>query len=80
MLTLRVFLGAVVSADWTEEQSCHSATSPGKSGIHRDSPRGSSGCGGHFDPSILSDYPGGVRRGLVKRTTPGTSGRSPWLR
>src|SRR4029079_14871345 len=32
MLTLRVFLGAVVSADWTKEQSCHSGRSAGKSG------------------------------------------------
>ena len=78
MLTLRVFLGAVVSADWTEEQSCHSGRSAGKSGH----PPGYSArfewSSGAFHHSIVRDYR--IVRRLVKRTTPGTSGRSPWLR
>ena len=74
MLTLRVFLGAVVSADWTEEQSCHSGWLAGKSGMVPDVRA----------PPDVQTWPGrqdyrAVRR-LVKWTTPGTSGRSPWLR
>jgi hypothetical protein len=55
MLTLRVFLGAVVSADWTEEQSCHSVRSPGKSGSHPGGSERFEWSSGAFPHSIVPD-------------------------
>jgi hypothetical protein len=74
-VTRRVFLGAVVSADWTEDNlaSGRSARKSDTTGIVREVQ--------WFLGVFTTDRQGlSLRAALGKRTTPGTSGRSPWLR